>query len=78
MPHAHLLYINSINEHFTSVGLTTYEKLNSDPSQTMKNVLLSTFDFLDSAHSIDHRTRNYLTPQESSCTSLMHATFCPS
>ena len=75
MPHPHLPYIYGIKEHFTLVGLTTYAKRNSDPSQTIRNVVLSTLDFVHSAHPVDHRTRNCLTPQGSSCTSVLHATF---
>ena len=75
MPHAHLLYTNRIKRHFTSVSLTTYEKLNSDPLQPIRNVLLSILDFLDSAHPVYHKTRDHLTPQWSS---LLHFCMLPS
>ena len=74
MPRVHLLYINSIKEQFTSI-VSPHAKRNSDPSQTIRNVVLSTLDFLDSAHPVDHSTRNRLTRLGSLCTSLLHATY---
>ena len=76
MPHAHLLYINKIKEHLTLAGLSTYKKLNPDPFQAIRNGVLSTLDFLDSAHLVDHRTRNHLTAQGLSCISLLYPIFC--
>ena len=62
----HTPSINRIDGHLAD--LTTYKKLNSDPTQAIRNDVLSTLDFLHSTHPVYQRTKNDLTPQGTSCT----------
>ena len=59
------LYINKIEEHLANS--TTYKKLNSDPTQAIRNDVLSTLDYLHITHRIDDQTRHHLIPTKS-CT----------
>ena len=56
-----------------SISLTTCNKPNYDPTQSIKNDALSTFDFLHSAHLVDHRTKNGLTSKRSSFKIYLYA-----
>ena len=47
-------------------------KLESRPAQDIRNYVLSTLEFLHSAHQLAHRTRYPLTVQRSSCTPNFH------
>ena len=53
------LYINNIEEHLTDA--TTYKKLDADPTQAIRNDVLSTLDYLHSTRRIDDETRHHLT-----------------
>ena len=54
------LYISKIEEHLA--GATTYKKLDADPTQVIKNDVLSTLDYLHNTHQINDETRHHLTP----------------
>ena len=60
MLHAHPLCTNMIEGHLAD--LIIYKKLNSNLTQTIRNGVLSTLDFLYGSHLVDYRTRNHLTP----------------
>ena len=60
MPHAHLLNSNKIKEHLA--GFMTYIKLNSNLTQAIRNGILSTLDFLDSAQLVDDRESEIKSP----------------
>ena len=67
------MYITSVSRTEENLAdLITYKNLKSDLTQAIRNDVLSTLDFLYSAHQIDQRASNYLTPQELSCTSSLH------
>ena len=54
------LYISKIEEHLADSS--TYKELNSDPTQAIRNDVLSTLDYLYNIHQIDDVTRHHLTP----------------
>ena len=54
------LYINKIEEHFADT--TKYKELDTDPSQAIRNDVLSTLDYLYYTNRIDDETRHHLTP----------------
>ena len=64
------LYISKIEEHLSD--LTTYKELNSDPTQAIRNDVLSTLDYLHMTHRIDAETKHHLTPPKPACTPLFY------
>ena len=64
------LYINNIEEHLTDA--TTYKKLDADPTQAIRNDVLSTLDYLHSTRRIDEETRHHLTPPNPAGTPLFY------
>ena len=52
------LYINKIEEHLADP--TTYKEVNTNPTETIRNDVLCTFDYLHSTHRIDDETRHHL------------------
>ena len=63
------LYISKIEEHLSDP--TTYKELNSDPTQAIRNDVLSTLDYLHKTHRIDDETK-HLTPPKPACTPLFY------
>ena len=64
------LYINKIEEHLADA--TTYKKLDADPTQAIRNDILSTLDYLHNTHRIDDKTRHHLAPPNPACTPLFY------
>ena len=67
------LYISKIEieEHSQQpTSPPTYKELNSDPTQAIRNDVLSTLDYLLNTHQIDDKTRHHLTPPKPPCTPL--------
>ena len=54
------LYINKIEEHLADP--TTYKKLNTDPTQAIRNDVFSTLDYLQYTHQIDNTAQNMKFP----------------
>ena len=54
------LYINKIEEHLADT--TTSKELNSDPTQAIKNDVLSALNYLHITHRIDDQTRQSYPP----------------
>ena len=55
------LYVSKIEEHLSDP--TTYKELNSDPTQAIRNDVLSTLDYLHKTHRIEDETK-HLTPSK--------------
>ena len=55
------LCINKVEEHLADT--TTYKKLKTNMTQTIRNDVLSTLHYLNNTHQIDDQTRHHLTPQ---------------
>ena len=75
MPHGHPpppppLYISKIEEHLSDP--TTYKELNSDPTQAIRNDVLSPMDYLHMTHRIDDETKHNLTPPKPARTPLFY------
>ena len=64
------LYINKIGEHLAST--TIYKELNRDPTQAIRNDVLSTLDYLHITHRIDDQTRHHLTPPNPARTPIFY------
>ena len=64
------LYINKIEEHLADP--TTYKELNTDPTQAIRNDVISTLDYLHSTHRIDDETRHHLTLSNPARTPLFY------
>ena len=65
------LCISKIEKHVADP--TTYKELNSDPTQAIRNDVLSTLDYLHKTHRIDDETKHHLTPTKPARTPL-HST----
>ena len=63
-------YISKIEEHLSDP--TTYKELNSDPTQAIRNYVLSTLDYLHKTHRIDDETKHHLTSPKPACTPLFY------
>ena len=64
------LYISKIEEHLAD--LSTYKEFSSDPSQSIRDDVLSTLNYLYNTHRIDDVTRHHLTPPKPACTPLFY------
>ena len=64
------LYINKIEEHLANT--TTYKELNTDPTQAIRNDVLSTLGYLHIKDQIDDQTRHHFTPQNPVRTPLFY------
>ena len=64
------LYINKIEEHLADP--TTYMEHNTDPTQAIRNDVISTLDYLHNTHRIDDETRPHLTPTNPARTPLVY------
>ena len=64
------LYISKSEEHLADPS--TYKKLDSDPTQAIRNDVLSTLDYLYNTHRIDDITRHHLMPPKPERTELLH------
>ena len=64
------LYISKIEEHLADPS--THKELNSDPTQAIRNDVLSTLDYLYNTHRIDDVTRHHLTPPKPERTPLLY------
>ena len=64
------LYISKIAEHLSDPD--TYKELNSDPTQTIRNDVLSTLDYLHKTHRIDDETKHHLTRPKPARTPLFY------
>ena len=53
------LYVSKIEEH--QADSTTYKKINSDPTQVIRNDVLSTLNHLHKTHRRDDETKHHLT-----------------
>ena len=62
------LYISKIDDHLADSS--TYKELSSDPTQAIRNDVLSTLNYLYKAHRIDDVTRHHLTPPRPTRTPL--------
>ena len=56
------LYVSKIEEH--QADPATYKKLNSDPTQAIKNYVLSIPNYLHKTNQIDDKTKHHLTSQK--------------
>ena len=65
------LYINKIEEHLANS--TIYKELNSNPTQAIRNDVLSTLDYYHITHRIDDQTRHHLTPPNLARTPLFYS-----
>ena len=54
MPYPYHLFINRTEENLAD--LTTYKKRNSDLTQTIRNDVSSSIDFLHNVQRVNHRT----------------------
>ena len=63
-------YISKIEKHLAHPS--TYKELSSDPTQAIRNDVLSTLNCLYNTHRIDDVTRHHLTPSRSVCTPLFY------
>ena len=64
------LFISKIEEHLADT--TTYKKLDADPTQAIRNDVLSTLDYLHNTCRIDDEIRHHLTPPNPACTPLFY------
>ena len=64
------LYISKIEDHLAD--LFTCKELNSGSTQTIRNDVLSTLDYLHNTHQIDDKTRHHLTPPKPVRTPLFY------
>ena len=64
------LYIHKIEEHLADA--TTYKKLDADPTQAIRNDVLSALDYLHNTGWIDDETRHHLTPPNPARTPLFY------
>ena len=64
------LYIDETEEHLSDA--TTNKKLAADPTQAIRNDVLSTLDYLHNTCWIDDKTRHHLTPPNPACTPLFY------
>ena len=63
-------YINKIEEHLANPS--TYKKLSFNPTQAIRNDVLSTLNYLHNTHQIDDITRHHLMPPKPACTQLFY------
>ena len=64
------LYINKIEQHLADI--TTYKELDTDPTQAIRNDVLSNLDYLHITNRIDDQTRHHLTPPNPARTPLFY------
>ena len=64
------LYISKIEKHLANSF--TYKGLNSNPTQPIRNDVLSTLDYLYNTHRIDDVTKHHLTPSKPARTPLLY------
>ena len=64
------LYIRKIEEHLTDPS--TYKEINSNPTQAIRNDVLSTLSYLYSTHGIDDVTRHHLKAPRPARTPLLY------
>ena len=70
MPHGHLPLLNKIEELLADA--TTYKKLEADPTQAIRNDVLSTLNYLHNTCRINDETRHHLTPPNPARTPLFY------
>ena len=64
------LYINKNEKHLADA--TTYNKVDDDPTQAIRNDVLFTLPYLDKLRQINHKARYHLTPLKLACTPLFY------
>ena len=64
------LYISKIKEHLPNP--TMYKELNSNPTQAIRNDVLSSLDYLHKTYRIDGKTKHHLTPLKPTCSQLFY------